>query len=366
MYVARPHQHHGPAEGLRFLSRMQRLTTIVSLVGYAPSVGLDDCLLPARIRSTAESLIADAVQRHRMRRGSISAVHVPYRLDEENSEDAEVSRLVQLRTESEAFVTRHALGRKSVAADGTAAASGGVNQIALFAMLATKGSVSNLIQCCHSLGQQIVGGESRLPLTDHQRVFPHDPKRGQWHRAESQGLLWRESFIQGLSPLSFFIHAIAGREALVEGATSTAQSGYSMRLGVKAMESTITEYDYTVRDGNHVIQYQYNGTGLDPERPADPYHRAGRSPAPGCRRRRRIRALSSTCPPPWPLGWRIIKEEKTVRSEDEHQHHHGQLCRPRLPRRAGGRVRAHHGPVLPPHAHGGPPHPAVAGADEHH
>jgi hypothetical protein len=38
-----------------------------------------------------------------------------------------------------------------------------------------------------------------------------------------------------------------------------------MRLGVKALESTITEYDYTVRDGNHIIQYLYNGTGLDPK-----------------------------------------------------------------------------------------------------
>ena len=91
--------------------------------------------------------------------------------------------------------------------------------------------LSNLIQCCHSLGQQIVA-ESRLPLGDYDRVFPHDRK---WddrnHCIESRGLLWDECFIQGLSPLAFFVHAIAGREALVEGATSTAQSGYSMRLG---------------------------------------------------------------------------------------------------------------------------------------
>ena len=87
---------------------------------------------------------------------------------------------------------------------------------------------------------------------------------------ESQGLLWKESFIEtertpmraarsptGLSPLAFFVHAVAGREALVEGATSTAQSGYSMRLGVKAMESTITEYDYSVRDGKRIVQFRY-------------------------------------------------------------------------------------------------------------
>jgi hypothetical protein len=57
-----------------------------------------------------------------------------------------------------------------------------------------------------------------------------------------------------------------------------------MRLGVKAMESTITEYDcllgdrygthtvlqgiHSVRDGSHIIQFAYNGTGLDPARGA--------------------------------------------------------------------------------------------------
>ena len=70
--------------------------------------------------------------------------------------------------------------------------------------------------------------DSRLALGDYDRVFPQDPKFTTC--AESRGLLWNECFIEGLSPLAFFVHAIAGREALVEGATSTAQSGYSMRL----------------------------------------------------------------------------------------------------------------------------------------
>ncbi len=46
-----------------------------------------------------------------------------------------------------------------------------------------------------------------------------------------------ESFSEGLSPMAFFIHAVAGREYIVEGATNTDCSGYSMRLGVKIMES---------------------------------------------------------------------------------------------------------------------------------
>ena len=85
----------------------------------------------------------------------------------------------------------------------------------------TKGSITNLIQCTHALGrahrgippsrlrcgdQQIIH-DSRLPQTDFGRVFPHDRK--EQPNIVSQGLLYRESFIEGLSPQAFFIHAIA-------------------------------------------------------------------------------------------------------------------------------------------------------------
>ena len=76
-------------------------------------------------------------------------------------------------------------------------------------------------------------------MADYDRVFPHDPKfPPKGCSAESRGLLWNESFIEGLSPTAFFIHAIAGREALVVGATSTAQSGYSMRLTRRVLCTT--------------------------------------------------------------------------------------------------------------------------------
>lgn len=122
--------------------------------------------------------------------------------------------------------------------------------------------------------QQIIQ-DSRLPLTDYDRVFPYDPRWQPEKCNESRGLLWSESFIEGLSPVAFFVHAIlgcnecsqciqnaiAGREALVECATSTAQSGYSMRLGVKLMESDVVAYDNTIRDGsNRIIQFAYGRT----------------------------------------------------------------------------------------------------------
>jgi DNA-directed RNA polymerase subunit A' len=107
---------------------------------------------------------------------------------------------------------------------------------------------------------------TRLPLADYGRVFPYDPKDApEGDHLKSRGLLWNESFSEGLSPIAFFIHAIAGRQTIVEGATKTGGSGYSMRLGVKLMESCTTEYDGTVRDDGRIIQFLYNGTGLDPK-----------------------------------------------------------------------------------------------------
>ena len=62
------------------------------------------------------------------------------------------------------------------------------------------------IQCCHSLGQQIVGesrlplgdygrsGDNRIPIVHRGRVFPHDVKHAPCR--ESRGLLWDESFVR--------------------------------------------------------------------------------------------------------------------------------------------------------------------------
>jgi DNA-directed RNA polymerase beta' subunit len=57
---------------------------------------------------------------------------------------------------------------------------------------------------------------------------------------------------------------MAGREALVEAATSTANSGYKMRLSVKKMEHSTLQYDHTVRDRDGtIIQFLYGDDGLN-------------------------------------------------------------------------------------------------------
>lgn len=137
------YQHHGPQEGIRFLSRVQRLVTCVSLYGYCPSVGLDDCLLSADVRATARHVIHDKVNRYKEEIATRITKSLPYYLNEETSADAEVAQLVQLRGESETFITRQVLRpkRSKHAVVKSAASATRMNQIALLAMLGTKGSV---------------------------------------------------------------------------------------------------------------------------------------------------------------------------------------------------------------------------------
>jgi len=233
----------------------QRLTTSASLYGYCHSVGLDDCYLgdhPSAVARRIVSLSADALMATVAREDASSTERIPpYCLEES---EQMVGRLIGVRAESEGFVVDCALRprRRRTIRKVLGSAMMETNAIAVLSMLGTKGSVSNLVQCTHALGhpgtargrqsdrsraEQIIH-DTRLPRSDFGRVFPHDAKFVD--DPVARGLLHQESFIEGLKPQAFFIrpgrvwerqaipsprvHAIAGREALVEGATSTAQA----------------------------------------------------------------------------------------------------------------------------------------------
>lgn len=153
---------HGPSAGLAFLDCLQRLTTSVSLhAGYNHSVGLDDCIL-----GPVESLVARRIIEDRVEAAittgappSEETSGVPYRMQER---EQTLGHLITVRAESEAYVVDRVLRprhrRFAAACDPEAAALRpstmmDTNQIAILGMLGTKGSVSNLVQCTHALGQ---------------------------------------------------------------------------------------------------------------------------------------------------------------------------------------------------------------------
>jgi DNA-directed RNA polymerase subunit A' len=133
----------------------------------------------------------------------------------------------------------------------------------IMARSGARGSSLNLGQMMAMLGQQSIRGK-RITRGYSQRAISHY-KRGDIS-PEATGFV-SNSFRDGLTPLEFFFHAMAGREGLVDTAVRTQQSGYLQRRLINAMEHLKVEYDMTVRDPEGgIVQFVYGEDGIDPSK----------------------------------------------------------------------------------------------------
>ena len=124
----------------------------------------------------------------------------------------------------------------------------------------SKGNTINLSQMISCLGQQVVDGK-RIPYSFTNRTLPH------FHQYDdgpiARGFV-ENSFIDGLSPVEVFFHAMGGRVGLIDTAVKTSTTGYIQRRLIKGMEDIQIRYDMTVR--NHkdkVIQFRYGGDNIE-------------------------------------------------------------------------------------------------------
>jgi DNA-directed RNA polymerase subunit A' len=124
-----------------------------------------------------------------------------------------------------------------------------------------RGSTINIGQMTACLGQQSVRGK-RIMRGYVERALPHF-KMGDTS-PKAKGFVY-SSFREGLNPLEFFFHTMVGRDALVDTAVRTQQSGYMQRRLINAMEHLRVEYDDTVRNSmGDIIQFKYGEDGVDP------------------------------------------------------------------------------------------------------
>jgi DNA-directed RNA polymerase beta' subunit len=129
----------------------------------------------------------------------------------------------------------------------------------------SKGSYFNIALITTWLGQQSMGGGRIEPQLENGRTLVHYPfgKLDNEKKYESRGFV-RHSFIHGLNPQEFFMHAIVGRIGVIDTALKTSSSGYTQRKCVKVCEDITVKYDSTVRDiNNKIIQFSYGDTDLD-------------------------------------------------------------------------------------------------------
>ena len=137
------------------------------------------------------------------------------------------------------------------------------NAAVLMAKSGARGSMLNLTQMAACVGQQSVRGE-RINRGYQGRTLPHF-KSGD-RRAEVHGFV-RASFKDGLTATEYFLHAVGGREALVDTAVRTSQSGYFQRRLINALQDLEVKYDGTVRETRGtVVQFKYGDDGVDPSK----------------------------------------------------------------------------------------------------
>lgn len=135
------------------------------------------------------------------------------------------------------------------------------NNFMVMANAGSKGSKLNITQISGILGQQSIDGK-RVPNLFNNRTLPHFFKSNS--SAVSRGFI-RHSFLEGLHPHEFFMHAISGRVGLLATATETSRSGYISRRIMKSNESIEAAYDGTVRDSsNRIVQFKYGYDGTNP------------------------------------------------------------------------------------------------------
>lgn len=124
----------------------------------------------------------------------------------------------------------------------------------------SKGDETNVGQMMASLGQVAVDGK-RIPYGFADRTLPHYKMYDD--SADARGFV-DSSFLRGLTPQEFFFHAMAGREGLIDTAVKTADTGYTQRQLIKAMEDLMTQHDGTVRDGTgKIVQFRYGEDGIN-------------------------------------------------------------------------------------------------------
>lgn len=124
-----------------------------------------------------------------------------------------------------------------------------------------RGNPLNLTQMAACVGQQAVRGD-RIHRGFQDRTLPHFKINDLTPRA--RGFV-TSSYRKGLDPIEFFMHAMGGREGLVDTAVRTSSSGYMQRRLVNALQDMVVQNDGTVRTAiSNIVQFVYGDDMVDP------------------------------------------------------------------------------------------------------
>ncbi len=134
------------------------------------------------------------------------------------------------------------------------------NPTVVMALCGAKGSFLNLSMMTTCVGQQAMKGK-RIDIGYRGRTLSLFNKGDLGPKAKG---FVRRGYKDGLSPEEYFMHAMTGRDSLMDTALRTPKSGYLYRRLSSALQDIRVEYDYTVRDAEqNIVQFLYGEDGLD-------------------------------------------------------------------------------------------------------
>ncbi|KAH8589445.1 hypothetical protein B0O99DRAFT_692508 [Bisporella sp. PMI_857] len=238
----------GPDAAVKAMNRLAKLSARW-LTNQGFSIGISDVYPSNGLLSLKQELVADAyevcddlIELHRVGKMEKSAG-----FDMEQTLEAKLSgKLSDVR---------------GAAGEACYASLSKYNSPLIMAKSGSKGSPINVAQMVALVGQQIINSE-RVANGFQDRTLPHFPKHSRLPPAKG---FVKNSFFSGLRPTEFLMHAMSGREGLVDTAVKTAETGYMSRRLMKSLEDLSVQYDNTVRNSsNIVVQFLFGADNLDP------------------------------------------------------------------------------------------------------
>lgn len=231
----------GKESVLWFLSDIQRVMSMyLKMRGF--TVGIADCIVSSKTMQQTKSILQTLYDLPRP----------------SEREDGEEEYILKKTTSAITDVANRLVMSELL----TKTTRGTENAFLSMITSGSKGKVTDFETVITCVGQQLVNGHRirRDPVQGFASYF----KMSERHVMAS-GFL-NHSYTHGLSPREMYDHFMGGREGLVDTAVKTADTGYTQRRLVKMMENLRIAPDFTVREGNSIVQFCYGATATNPSR----------------------------------------------------------------------------------------------------
>ena len=223
----------GPDETILFINRLQRIVhCFLRIRGF--SVGIDDMLPMVSVQQEITNAFKD--------------------IEENCNTENQINQRLNICRDTMGTMVQKPLDDS--------------NRLYTMVRCGSKGSNINISQIMAVVGQQNLCG-ARIPNTWTDRTLPHFKKGSDGPK--ERGFI-THSYVEGLSPHEVWMHAISGREGLIDTAIKTSQTGYIQRRFMKALENITVRWGGSARNSDgSIVQFKYGDDGFDSMRIENQY-----------------------------------------------------------------------------------------------